>query len=237
MSLPHNPLSPEDAMHFVKATDKKMCGHNGFKFTLGQVYQHHGPVKCCDYGFHCCDTLGTIDRVCTYEQNGHTRYFIVKAWGHHDSSTTHAGGYKRAFEYMQLVTELKYKTLEEVLQSRAAIAAAFQGSMRDKNLADFDNLQAQFPSILKRHVKKLRTKTVVLADVNRAAIRKKGIAKNWRGSYCECPWILDKSQWKTYSGPCAKNKFDIYHCDREPAMAMRLRDAKAHVCSLPEFTQ
>jgi len=223
-------------MFCVKATDKKMRGHNGFQFELGKVYHHTGSVVCCAHGFHCCDTLSVISRVCQdYGENGRTRYFIVKAWGRTDSSCSRFRE-KRAFEFMQLVSELKYKTLEEVKKSRAAITATFQGDQRARNLSDFDDIQAQFPSVLKKSVKKMRTRTVVFENVNRETIRKTAIAKIQLSRLCRyynCPGILNKSQWKTMT---PRRKFDIYHCDRVPATGLCLSAAKAYVQSLTELS-
>jgi len=226
-------LSLKNAMYFVKATDKHMRGHGDFMFDLGKIYCHPGQVKCCHEGFHCCDTLGNITRTSLYDNDGHNRYFIVRAWGEYEATDT---GFERkyAFECMCLLTELHYTTLEEIQQSRAAIAAAFQGEQQKKNLDDFDDLQAQFPSVLKKRVKKLRTKTVVLEDANRCAIRKTAQMKPRRYTYRSCPWIFSQDIHKYhFTGSETDGKFDIYHCDHEPAMGIRgLKAARDYVSSL-----
>jgi hypothetical protein len=214
-------LKSRDAMFFVKATDKHMRGHNGYGFELGKIYHHLGQVRCCHEGFHCCDTLGDIDKVSLYDNDGHTRYFIVKAWGEYETvGAAAAKERKHAFECICFMTELKYNTLEDVQQARAAITATFRGAQRETNLKDFDELQAQFPSILKKRVKHLRTKSVVLEDVNHCTVPRNAIVKQSRACrrLCVSHFVSTNT---SYPHRNKDAKYDIYHHNHEPVMGIR----------------
>lgn len=213
-------LKSKDAMFFVKATSKNMRGHGAYKFELGKIYHHPGQVRCCHEGFHCCDMLGDIGKVSMYDNDGHTRYFIVKAWGEYETVGTGSGDErKHAFECICFMTELKYKTLEDVQQARTAITATFKGAQRETNLKDFDELQAQFPSILKKRVKRLRTKSVVMEDVNHCDIPRNAIVKPSGACRRLCVSHFVSTNTSYHRNKYAK--YDIYHHDHEPAMGIR----------------
>lgn len=221
-------INPENAMIMFKATDENMRGHNGFQFELGKTYKHKYCVECCVSGFHCCRLLGNIRHASAYAEDGHNRFFIVKAWGRYDTPYD-LSNKKYAFECIEFLKELKYKTLEEVKQSVNDIIEMTHDNTIGcpTNLDSFDKLQGRFPSVLKKRVRVLRNKTIVLENnLNRETIpvvfameNKKTVG--YRRISCEndFPNFLNAN--------CSKNtSFDIYSCEHEPMMGLSHDEAK-----------
>jgi hypothetical protein len=219
---------------YVKATNEHMCGYNAFQYEFGRVYRHVGLVLCCHAGFHCCDELRHISEASDYHMDGCTRYFIVRAWGNHSycsmgGSMSGEERHKHAFEYMELVTELKYKTLEQVEQAMADIKYMFRDqTKRDANVAQFLYLQANLPSSLKKRVKTMRSRTVVLKNVNLGPemviviTHRPGAAKS-----CRTMRSGDPTAWEYIGKPlqeCAR--VDVYHHEHEPVLGLCPKDAK-----------
>lgn len=214
---------------YVKAINEHMCGHNAFQFELGRVYRHVGPVLCCHSGFHCCEELRHISESSDYRMDGCTRYFIVKAWGNHGSQLLGDEKYKHAFEYMEFVTELKCKTLEQVEQATADIRRLFRDpEKREANVVQFLYMQALLPSILKKRIKTLRNRTVVLKDVNTVQktviliTPRPGATKTYRTVQC------NPTDWQYFGKPMRSClKVDVYHHEHEPALGLCPEDAQA----------
>lgn len=248
-------VHPQHGMLFVKATDEHMRGFGDFQFELGRTYKHtNALVRCCGAGFHCCDTLEQIAACCagTYSPDGHNRYFIVKAWGYYDVDTD-ANYTKYAFQCMQFIGELQYKTLAQVKQSMADINVTFHGPKRRLNLRQFDELQARFPSCLKLRVlgtpeadwgKSLAPSSAasraVLEDLNRCDL---AILMNYCGhGYVPClPSDLDvpDGEHQTLALPAAESDtecrmYDVYHWAHEPALGLCLQAAREYVKGLEE---
>jgi hypothetical protein len=144
---------PENAGMFVKATDENMCGHGGFRFEFNKVFTHDSELNCGFAGFHCCDELNHIALVTPYVRDGHTRFFIVKAWGECDADEELIGticAKKYAFEHMEFLCELKYMTTDEVAQSVASMQQLLCRDKRFVNLSQFFRLQSLYPSRLKQ---------------------------------------------------------------------------------------
>jgi hypothetical protein len=225
----------ENAGVFIKATDELMRGHNGFQFELDKVYTHPDMVHVCHLGFHCCPELDHIDLVSPYPKNGHTRYFVVRAWGTQDSMETRFRGedlIKHAFSCMEFVKELKYKTLGDVQQAVADIKEMFHDEpvLRDANLRQFLKLQLKFPSILKKRVKKLRGRSIVLEDINGVSLAPTCFQTCYLpGSpFLEQPWTWVSDPWITKM----EAGWDIYHADHEPRLGLNTEDAKEYINQL-----
>lgn len=212
-------------MFFVKATDEKMRGHGKFQFELNKVYKHDSDlIHCCKSGFHCCDALDHIRMSSPYCPDGHTRYFIVKAWGHSDVQIGQNGATsyrKYAFQYMQFIKELKYKTLADVNQSIVHIYELFRGRKRDNNLQQFDQFQAQFPSILKKGIS-----DVGYGKTAPSLSKCRTYAETYAGGPHE-PYLWTLGE--VHLIELFKKKFDVYHMDSEPALGLCFEDARVHV--------
>jgi hypothetical protein len=128
---------------------------------------------------------------------------------------------KYAFQHMEFVKELKYKTMEDVTQSLADIRALFWFNTRKRqaNLKQFLELQAQFPKqavhppvLLKRRTSNHETRITLVC------------MPDYTGSLWEpcCPTL---STFPIYT------KFDIYHPGRKPALGLWWQEARAHITS------
>jgi hypothetical protein len=226
-------MGQEDAMCFLKATDLDMRGNAGtFQFEIGKVYTHPNTVVVCRSGFHCCTELDHIAQMSGYRPNGNSRYFIVRAWGQHDAESQVAK--KHAFEHMEFVTELKYKTLEDVEQAMASIRDAFQDKpdLRDANLQQFQKMQQQFPSILKKRTKCLRNRRLVLEDVNNPR-QTKPIVKSYHSCYPrEMVWYVGTYHDQLMHSWGTHVLVDVFHHDHEPQIGLSPKVADAYCVGL-----
>lgn len=210
-------IQPENAQFFVKGTDEHMRGFDQFQFELNKTYHHDSDVVvCCTAGFHCCDQLKHISATSPHAQDGHSRYFIVKAWGHYQVKMTPR---KYAFQHMEFVTELKYKTLHDVTQALADIRALFWYNTRKRqaNLKQFLELQAQFP-------KQAAHPSVLLKRRSTSETRVTLVCMpNYTGSLWK-PCSLDDFPSGTM--------FDIYCSRHKPTLCTHLEDARAAIARM-----
>lgn len=224
---------------FVKATDEHMQAFNGFQFEFHKTFQH--PQQWVFYGqsgFHCCEQLSHVNLLSPHLLNGHTRYFIVRAWGAHDHKEERLRGkdiVMLTFQCMEFVAELKYGTLLDVHQAMHDIRRLFHDrpSLCEANLRQFQKMQHRFPSILKKHVKVLRGRTIVLENLNPAPSEPTCfvLCNESVNFYMDRPWtwVLDPN---TTNRSC--RHVDVYHADHAPRLGISVEEAKTHVHNLTE---
>lgn len=231
LEMPRSFVAPEEADTFVKATDENMRGHGGFQFEFNKMYTHDSELNCGFAGFHCCDELNHIALVTPYVRDGHTRFFIVKAWGACDADEELIGtiyAKKYAFEHMEFLCELKYMTTDEVAQSVTAMQQLLRRDKRFVNLSQFFRLQSLYPSRLKQGLSETVTNDLLpVSGPNTAGpvvvftlpgIRERVYVDMSARTCRPFDWVLDGND---------NVSADVYDAQHEPCMNVCLSTAKA----------